>query len=404
MRAQVYPSGRGTWRWRFQGRDYYFGTLDDPEGALLEWQRRGRRVMEGLGDDRAFVSSSPTVFEVCDEWMTHQRRRVATGELAMTTWQSYRHVVRALVAELGAGVQVAALGPSAFDRLHESLAGRSVSYRQHFVTITRMVFRWSAADLGTPEPSYGSAFTRPPAEVVRVHKHQARRHFYPATVIRELLGHAPPLTRACILLAINTGAEAEQVAHLTPADVRMRAWLEEGQQWGLIDTIRPKTAAIRRAPLWPETVCAIIEAHEDGHRSKEWLLSSNAGGPLWFIGEGHSTRTDLIGQRFKRLSKAAQRVRERVGESHGVEPIDPIPTSFVWLRKTFATVASEHGDNDAKSIIMGHTINRVDHVYVQHFSLERLKKTARYVRRWLYGSLEESDILTMGGQGFDYAR
>lgn len=57
---------------------------------------------------------------------------------------------------------------------------------------------------------------------------------------------------------------------------------------------------------------------------------------------------------------------------------------FSWLRKTFATYASEAADQVAVDFIMGHVDSNISGVYRQLVRSKRLQKPVEAVRTWLF--------------------
>jgi site-specific recombinase XerD len=58
---------------------------------------------------------------------------------------------------------------------------------------------------------------------------------------------------------------------------------------------------------------------------------------------------------------------------------------FSWLRKTFATYASESADQIAVNFIMGHVDAEISGVYRQLVREHRLQKVTDAVHTWLFG-------------------
>src|SRR5262249_28995750 len=98
----------------------------------------------------------------------------------------------------------------------------------------------------------GAAFRKPSRKVLRQAKQATGERLFNSVELRRILDTAGQPMRAMILLGINCGFGATDLAGLPIAALD----LDDG--W--IDYPRSKTAIPRRCPLWPQTVEALREA------------------------------------------------------------------------------------------------------------------------------------------------
>ena len=344
------PSGQ--WRKRHGGRDYYFGSLSDPDGALARWRVEWPRITRGLPREAVRpADGSLTVQQMCEQFLQTKLAQHRRHELAWPSFVEYRYTAKKLTNCWGLRRAVSTLNPVDFLDLLNAVAHLGPEARKGVVTKTRGIFRWAWEHRLTPEPvNHGPDFRPPPAKARRLAKRQAGERMFEAKQIHQVLKLADPQMRALILLGINGGFGNNDAAQLPVSAVDLRGgWLQYD---------RTKTESYRRVPLWQATVRAIkVIAPGDG-----LLFLNQRGQP--FVRRG----TNEISKRMTELLDAA-----------GIAG-----RGFYDLRRTFATVAAEESDTHASKIIMGHVVEGVHEGYVQRFPDERLLKVTNHVHAWLY--------------------
>jgi integrase len=82
------------------------------------------------------------------------------------------------------------------------------------------------------------------------------------------------------------------------------------------------------------------------------------------------------------VSKYFRSIREMAGVKYG---------GFSWLRKTFATYASECADQIAVDAIMGHVDDSIPGQYRQLLREKRLHKATDTVHAWLYSTPDPAE-------------
>ena len=342
------------------GRLFYFGN--DAKTALRRWRREWAAIL--AGEDRPvrtrLMRGGTSVAELADAYTHAQAVRARNGEIRPTTAAAVRRVAGWLVEGLG-DRPVSTLGPNDFRELAGSFGGRSPHHRARHVAITRSLFRWGHAYADLPLPEFGPDFRGPSTKAWRTYRRErlAIPQTYAPEEVRSLIAAAGPTMRAVVLLAMNAGFGAGDLAAVPRAVVDLDR--------GRIAYPRAKSGIWRRASLWPETVEAIRRA---SHPRQRLLLATGSGRAVVRSEPGQTSRTDTIGPRFRRLCRRAG-----------------VPCLGVYaLRRTFATVAwdMDPPDDHARAITMGHAIDRMAETYVQRFGWVRLERLAEHVRRWVF--------------------
>ena len=133
---------------------------------------------------------------------------------------------------------------------------------------------------------------------------------------------------------------------------------------GVMELPREKTEIERGCPLWPETIEAL----------KAWLaIRPSSDSARCFLRHDGKAFTPTNGE----VSKYFRAYREMAGVRHG---------GFSWLRKTFATYASECADQVAVDAIMGHVDDSIPGQYRQLLRENRLFRATETVREWVFST------------------
>jgi integrase len=175
-----------------------------------------------------------------------------------------------------------------------------------------------------------------------------------------------------ILLAINCGFGQTDVANLPLKAIDLAN--------GWIDYPRPKTAIMRRCPLWPETVAALREAISEQPKAK-----SDADAGLAFITK-YGSRWVRTTKRENKPAVTVDAVQLEFGKLLAALNLKRLGLGFYALRHTFRTVADGAKDQPAIDHIMGHSRDDMASLYRERIEDERLKAVTDYVRAWLWPS------------------
>lgn len=371
----LFPHASGQWAKKILGRTRYFGPWSDPQAALETWLAQRDDLLAGR--EPTATGTSMTLEDLADRFLTTKETAVRNGELNQQTYDHYWRTFVRMLRCLGKTRRIGSLGPEDFDRLRFALSERTGLVRlkvemQRVRTLCKFAFDQGYLDKPI---RYGAAFKSPTQKAIRVARQDKGSRMFSAVEIRRMLGatRRRPVLRALILLGINCGFGNNDCATLAVSS------LDSENGW--VTHPRPKTGAPRRAKLWPETVEALAQAMARNppprHPEDSRLALLTSKGYRWrHTGVSH----DAIGIKFYRLLV-------RLGIYYPGR-------TFYSLRRTFATIAEESGDEVAKSYIMGHAedVNDMRAVYRQRISDKRLAAVAAYVHAWVFGeSSEPSD-------------
>lgn len=344
--------GSGKWKKKHRGHTYYFGRLDDPRGALAEWRETWPGIA-GVAPDAAVVAAtgrrpSFSVYQLFLAYLENREAAMKAGDIVFPTFQKYRYTLKTTQAKLGKRTQVHALTPADFGKLIEQ--SWSPMRRADYIATVKAAFNWGAEARLIETVFFGPDFKRPPLKAMRRQRREAGDRTFTRQQIHAMLGAASVNLNAAIMLGINGAFGNTDAASLAVAAVDFKK--------KLIDYGRVKTEVARVVPLWPETIAAIKAAMKPG---AALVLTTDTGLPLVRPG------TDEICTGMRELLK----------------PLG-ITGGFYDLRRTFATVAAEQIDRDARKLIMGHETEEAHDVYIQRFPLKRLLDVSNHVRSWLY--------------------
>lgn len=337
----AHPNGQWSKKWK--GRVHYFGPWSDPATALARWQHEWPLIM--AGEVRVVApayQASMSVVQIATEYAAALDARAARGQLSPRTIRNLHLVLDWFVSLAGKDRPVASLRPSDFAKALTGISKRWGLYRQNqFVIDVRGLFNWALASKLIRElPDYGPDFAPLDRRTLRAHARQALGRALSADDVVLMIGAAPQPLRAMIMLGINAGFGPTDCATLTTDMIDLDK--------GLLDTQRHKTQELRTAPLWPETLLAL---------QHQWPREP---GRVFDWSE-------------ERVTKAFTALARQMWVSG----------TYYDLRRTFATIAHELGDDDAIRRILGQVSNSMLSIYVQQAALARLRRVTDHVRSWL---------------------
>ena len=145
---------------------------------------------------------------------------------------------------------------------------------------------------------------------------------------------------------------------------------------GWVTFPRPKTAILRRCPLWPETIAALRTAIDKRPKSKrpefDGLVFLTRCGVPWVRPGSTGVHIDSLSTEFVKLTTKLGINRENL--------------TFYSLRHTVETIGGDVKDQPAVDYIMGHAPHAGDMsaVYRERIDDDRLKAVADHVRGWLW--------------------
>jgi len=359
--------GSGQWSKRHRGKLYYFGPLDDPDYALAEYRRRWPAIKAGRPTHPASVGAI-SVRELTNLYHDRARRKGRSPH----TIAKIRRYVRLIGPVLGLTRDAHSLGPQDFARLRDALDAYAPTTAADVITYTRSIFDWAfSARLLDRRADYGPDFDKPSSRDLARWRERRRLERPPLVhpkTFRALLSVADVTWgRAALLMAINCGFGAADLAIITPEHIRLP---DVDSDYGWLDATRAKTAMPRLGELWPETVAA-IRPYVDCAGRLDPIFLTNRGAPI--VGRSATGRSgrNAIKSRFDRW-------RDRVdGAGHHV---------FLDLRRTFSTIALAVSDQEPVRIVMGHSqAKNITMTYAQRYPAWKVRDCCRGVRATMLG-------------------
>jgi integrase len=346
-----------------RGKLHYFGPWDKPDEALVLWLDRKDDLLAG----RAPRSRDGlTMRDLANKFLTAKQHLLDTRELAQRTFKDYHATCERCITRFGLTRLVDDLRPEDFDALRATFARTwgPVAVGNE-VQRVRVLFKFAYDTLLVDKPvRFGPGFKRPSRKMLRQARHAKGPRMFEAAQIRALLGKASIPMKAMILLGVNCGFGNSDVGSLPMAAVDLKG--------GWITYPRPKTAVMRRCPLWKETVAALEAAIEVRPRAKD----ERHDGLVFVTRQGRPWGKDVADSP---VSKETAKLLAELG-------IARPGLNFYALRHTFETIGGEAKDQVAVSAIMGHapSSNDMAAVYRERISDERLKAITDHVRKWLF--------------------
>jgi hypothetical protein len=279
----LHPNGQ--WAKKHRGQVYYFGT--DRDAALKRFAADWDDIRAGRKPRAPRDEAATRLADIINAFLTAKRDLVRAWELSEAMWGQYYSVCDKLVDHFGRGRSVSDIRPEEFAVLRAKVAaGVGPVTLLGFVTKARVVFKF-AYDFGLIEHPvrYGNGFDRPSRKTLRLNRAGKRPKLFSAANVWKLIDAADPQLTAMILLGINGAMGATDCAQLTRSMIAVRP--------GWLDFPRPKTGAMRRFPLWPETVSALDavrdmrpDSKDDAHADRVFLTRT---GQPWVRYSGDET-------------------------------------------------------------------------------------------------------------------
>ncbi|MEO2019178.1 MAG: tyrosine-type recombinase/integrase [Fuerstiella sp.] len=377
----LFAHTRGYWCKKIKGKQWNFGPWVDPEAALQKYLDEKDIILAGR-DPRAVGAAANgeglTVQDACNYFLTAKEADTAAGRLTQRTFKEYLDECKLICAALGKITHVESLTPQDFQLLRKSYP-KSWGIRtvDGHITRSKTVFKYVFEDGMLDRPvNFGNGFKKAPKKQhdrIRQQKKAARGTLeYSREDVHLILNNTSGWRKACALLGIQAGFGNEDCARLTVNVINFDT--------GWIDYGRGKTGEDRRFPMWPETAAAIREAMskrpvpKNGEHEDLCFLTSH-GFPLKherLNDDGSFNLTDNVGLSFGKLLRKLKIHRPDL--------------SFYSLRRTFATVAQDAGDAEAKNYVMGHSDSSMPGLYRQRMSSQRIEEVVEFVRNWLFGA------------------
>ena len=377
----LFPHATGQWAKKIKGKMWYFGTWEDPDGALKRYNDEIHEIQGGRDPRRAGVaqvySDTLTVSELCGLFLERQESRVETGTVSNRHFSDCLKSCRFVVDHFGKFMRAAALRAADFQNLRAAFPptwGPTKTGTE--IQRIRSVFKWGAESELIPSlPNFGPDFKKPSKTVARRDQQQRQaarggKLDFSAEEVQNLLKASSGWLKACILLGINGGLGNADCGRLSTT------FLDLDSGW--YDLAREKTGIPRRFQLWPETIEAIRSAMSQRPIAKDdaddplCFLTSH-GRPIWWQSSkpnGEVYLCDNLAKAFLKLCATCGITRFQRG--------------FYSLRRTYETVAGASKDQVAVDYVMGHVDESMAAVYRQGIDDQRLIDVGQHVHKWLF--------------------
>ncbi len=332
------PHSSGKWCKKIRGKIYYFGSWDDPQGAMAEYLEQRDYLLAG----KEVPTGGHTLFEVLDRFMQSRSKDLATGEIAQRTWDDYKDNCDLILRLYNPKAVVEQLGPEDLQDLRTKLFdGVNPTTAGNRIRMAKTAIRYIETIVPKFRMDFGKWFAQPSAKVKRKARVEGGKKLHTALQIRTAVESANPAMKAILLLGINCAFGNSDCGRLQ--------WEHLDLEGGWHDYHREKTYIERRAKLWPETIQSLS------------CLSEDRSGGVFSTKYGNKWSSTAISHEASKL---------------GIE--------FYSLRRTFRTVADATRETMAIHLIMGHAKSgsNMDHVYVQEVVDPRLEFVSEYVRAW----------------------
>src|SRR5919204_4857245 len=119
----LFPHATRRWAKKIRGQLHYFGSWDDPDGALRRYNEQKDALHAGR-KPRPDPEGGLTIKQLCNDFLNAKQALIVSGELSRRTWQDYKEVCDRIVSTLGKGRLVEDLDPADFSKLRDKVAER----------------------------------------------------------------------------------------------------------------------------------------------------------------------------------------------------------------------------------------------------------------------------------------
>lgn len=361
----LFPHASNRWVKKIRGKFHYFGsTLNDRDGrlALAKWLEQKDDLLAGrVPRDR---KGELRIVDLVNAFLTAKTRLLESGEIVQRTFDDYKTVCKRVLGYFGNERYVEDMLPADFEAFRNSFAKNlNPTSTANVIQRVRIIFKYGFDQGLMDKPiRYGQGFQKPSAKVLRKLRADKGTQMFDAKLVFRMTQEAAVPLKTMILLGINCGFGNGDCGNLAISSIDFNS--------GWIQFPRPKTGVARRNPLWPETIASIKESIaervEPKYKIDKDRLFTTAKGLSW-AKEGED---NPVSKQFRTLLKSLN--AHTVGKG------------FYCLRRTFATVAGETGDQVAVNYLMGHSpiANDMSAIYRQGISDERLVAVTNFVRDW----------------------
>jgi len=228
----LFAHQNGQWAKKIRGKLHYFGPWNAPETAekkyldAREYLQAGRRAPSPESD-------GCRLRELCNRFLTSKQSLLDSGEISSLTFYDYRRSCELMIDHFGKDAAIEDLTTGDFEAYRNSLAtSRGIVTLGNEINRARIVFKYAydAALIDRPL-RFGQTFRRPSKKSLRIHRQrQQQQHgkrMFEAKELRTIIEAATQPMRAMILLGINGGLGASELAGLPRSAVEIDSgWIE----------------------------------------------------------------------------------------------------------------------------------------------------------------------------------
>ena len=321
-----------------------------------------------------------TMRELANRFLTSKKIRLDTDDLSQRMFNDYFGICERILDEFGRNRLVSDLRSEDFEKLRAKFAkGVAATTLGNLIRLVRVVFKFAYdADLIDKPIKMGPGFKPPSRKTLRAARQAKPLRLFEASDLRLVIEAAPIALKAMTLLGINCGYGNTDCAKLQQAAIDFED--------GLVTYPRPKTAVMRKCPLWPETVEALKAAIAKRPKAKrpefEGLVFLTRCGLPW-------VRPGVTGSHIDSLASEFVKITTKLG-------INRENLTFYGLRHTVETIGGDAKDQPALDFIMGHAPHASDMsaVYRERIDDDRLKAVVDHVRAWLWPETIQTKKIT----------
>jgi integrase len=393
----LFAHANGLWCRKIKGVHRYFGTWDDPEGALAKYKAE---VADWLNDRTPQGRQDGlTIKQLVNKFLNAKRYKLETGMMTKPMFGEYYLACVRIADTFGRDRLVEELRPADFERMKFAFPRTWGPLRiGKMIQLVRSVMKYAwEQDLIDKQLKFGSEFKRPSKAVLRLHRASLRLkngdRMFSAAELRLLIEKARGQYKAILLLAANCGFGNTDCARLPKSALNLET--------GWVDYPRPKTGIERRCPLWPETVEALRHAIDIRPKAK----NPDDGKLVFLTRHGRAwTKVSLIEEKDGRVRVVQDdAVQKRLVKMMKKLGIMKPGRGFYAIRHGFLTVGEGVGDPVAVHFLMGHGEQSGDMSahYREKISDDRLRRAVNHIHAWLFGDAEKTPSVELPKLGTD---
>ncbi|MEQ8791703.1 MAG: tyrosine-type recombinase/integrase [Pirellulaceae bacterium] len=340
---------------------------DGVDAALKKYKAEIDNIRAGR-PRKAANHDGLTIKDLCNRFLNAKRRLRENGELAWSTWHTYKAVTDRLVRVFGDSRIVEDLTADEFGSLRADMAKKKGPVALGVeIQRTRTVFKFAFDEGLIDKPvRFGQQFNKPSKTTLRKARASNGQRMLEPKQLQLLLDAASPQVKAMLLLGLNAGLGNTDCANLSESHLDLDG--------GWLTYPREKTGVARRAKLWPETTTALRTVLANRKEPKD---AANKGVVFltkyrhrWVKTNVKGTPDDAIAKEVRKLLDETKLYRRGIG--------------FYTMRHVFRTVADATRDFPAVRFVMGHVDSSMDDVYRERIEDDRLEAVADHVRKWLF--------------------